>query len=271
MKARSMLFGATVAIALAAPVAHGQGDQDSDRWNWSGTIQDGRWLYVRNLNGAIRVEAASGNQVEVTATKRAHRGGDVRDVKITVEQRTNRGDVVICAIWERRNTRCDEDGYNSNSNRRWSDRDDRGDVSVEFVVRLPKGVRVTTTTVNGGLEIDGVDAEVRAHTVNGSVVARSTGGPVDAGTVNGSLTIRTGQLNQESLTYSTVNGGITLEIPANASADIELRTVNGSIDTDFPLTVEGRFNTRRVRGSIGKGGPLIRLSTTNGSIHLRRG
>ena len=271
MRARSLFIGAIAATALAAPAARAQ--RDSERWNWNGTITEGRWLYVRNLNGAIRVEPATGNQVEVEAVKEVGRRGNLDDVKITVEQRSNHGDVVICAVWEGRNTRCDEDGYSSNSSRSWWDRDrnNSGDVSVDFVVRLPKGIRVTTTTVNGQLEIDGVDSEIQAHTVNGSIIARSNGGPVSAGTTNGSLTIRTGALGREPLEYSTVNGQITLEIPDSSNADVELRTVNGSINTDFPLTIEGRSNPRRVRGSIGKGGPLIRLSTTNGSIRLRRG
>lgn len=259
-------LGATLALAPAA-----EAQSDSERWNWSGTVADGKVLYVRNLNGAIRVEPTSGNTIEVTAHKEARRRGRLEDVKITAEQRTNRGDVVICAIWNE-NTRCDEDGYRSNSNRNWSgnDRNNGNDVSVEFTVRLPKGVSITATTINGGLDIDGVDGEVVASTVNGSIVARSNTGPVSAKTVNGSLTIRAGDLGRESLDYSTVNGQITLEIPADTDADIELRTVNGSITTDFPLTIEGKFSNRRVRGTIGKGGPLVRLATTNGSIRLRK-
>ena len=62
---------------------------------------------------------------------------------------------------------------------------------------------------------------------------------------------------------------ITRDTP-HGSLTLELKTVNGGISTDFPLTVEGKFSNRRVRGSIGKGGQLIRLSTINGSIHLRK-
>ena len=242
----------------------------ADRWDWTGNIDAGRQVFVRNLNGPIRVEASTGATVEVSAYKRAGRRGNVRDVTITVEQRSSRGDVVICARWNDR-TDCDESGYRSRGR-------DNGDwwrwggnnVDVEFVVRLPKGVRVTASTVNGGLEIEGVDSEVSANTVNGSVIARSNGGPVHAKTVNGSLTVRTAVLGQGTLDYETVNGQITLEIPENSSADVELRTVNGSISTDFPLTIDGKFSSRRVRGTIGRGGQLLRLETVNGSIRLRR-
>jgi hypothetical protein len=260
--------------AVALSTASAQTTRE-DRWDWSGRVDAGRWVYVRNLNGAVRVEATSGNTVEVVAYKKATRRANPADVRITVEQRSRTGDVIICAIWNER-TRCDEDGYSSNSrnDRDWwdfgrNDRD-RGNVNVEFVVRLPKGVRVTASSVNGGIEIDGAESEVVANTVNGSIRARSAG-PVSAHTVNGSLNIRTGSLGNGTLDYSTTNGQVILEVPEGTNADVELRTVNGGISSDFPLTIEGRFNNRSVRGSIGRGGgQLIRLRTTNGGIQLRK-
>ena len=264
---------AALLISCAALPGTVTAQRDSDRWQWSGTIEPGRTVYVRNLNGPVRVEASTGSTVEVSALKTTRRNGNLHDVTITSEQRSNNGDVVICARWNDR-TRCDEDGYSSRSNSDWHwfdfGRNNGNDVSVEFTVRVPKGVRITASTVNGGLDITGADAEVDAHTVNGSIVARSNGGPVRARTVNGSLDIRTSMLGTGTLDYQTTNGQITLEIPSNASADVELRTVNGSISTDFPLTVAGKFSNRRVRGSIGNGGQLLRLTTVNGSIRLRK-
>jgi hypothetical protein len=242
-----------------------------DRWDWNGALDAGRWLYIRNLNGAVRVEGTSGRTVEVVAYKKATRNARTSDVRITVEQRSRTGDVVICAIWYER-TRCDEDGYNVNSRGRdWFDfREDRGSVNVEFVVRLPKGVKIDARSVNGALEILGAESEVIARTTNGGITARSNGGPVSARTTNGSLNIRTGDLGNGTLDYSTTNGGITLEVPGNTNADIDISTVNGGISSDFPLTIEGRFSTRQVRGTIGRGGQLIRLHTTNGGIELRK-
>lgn len=259
------------AIGLVA-ASEAQGQRE-DRWDWSGAVPEGRTVYVRNMNGAVRVEGSTGNTVEVIAYKKASRRASPSDVRITVEQRSGRGDVIICAIWFERQTRCDEDGYSTRSNRDWWDwRDsDRGNVNVEFVVRLPRGVRITTSSVNGGIEIDGAESEVDARTVNGSIRARTAGGPVRAHTVNGSLNIRVGDPGNGPMEYTTTNGQIVLEVPDRTSADVELRTVNGSISSDFPLTIEGRFNTRSVRGTIGRGGQLLRLSTTNGSIQLRRG
>jgi hypothetical protein len=265
-------------VLCAAPQRAGAQDRDyrdsreADRWNWSGSVESGRTVYVRNLNGPIRVEPTSGTTVEISAVKRVRRDGRAADVKITAEQRSNHGDVVVCARWTE-STRCDEDGYSTQWRDGWwpwGDNRRGNDVSVEFTVRIPKGVRITSSSVNGGIEIEGVESEVNASTVNGSVTARSNGGPVRARTVNGSLTVRTTTLGTGTLDYETVNGQITLEIPDNSSADVEIRTVNGSISTDFPLTIEGKFSNHRVRGTIGKGGQLLKLTTVNGSIHLRK-
>lgn len=274
MRNSRMIAPLAAAVLMAAP-ADAQRYTDFQRWDWSGTVADSRWVTVRNLNGAIRVEAATGSTVEVRAEKRARKNGRVENVTITAEQQANSGDVLICARWNDR-TRCDEDGYSTRSRDRswwdWSDRDRTDDVSVEFTIRVPKGVRIAVSTVNGGLEILDAESEVDARTVNGSITAYSNGGPVTAKTVNGSLRIRSGAIgNGGSLDYTTVNGAIELEIPAGANAELDLRTVNGGISSDFPITIDGRFNNRRVRGNIGTGGPLIRLSTTNGSIRLRRG
>ncbi|MEK6612164.1 MAG: DUF4097 family beta strand repeat-containing protein [Gemmatimonadota bacterium] len=260
------LISAIAAVAAIAPIAGAQDRERDDSFKWTGGIESGRTVFVRNFNGAVRVESASGAEVEVRAEKRWRRG-DPKDVRITAE-RTSRGDILVCAIWEGRNTRCDEDGYRSRGNDSWWD---RNDVSVEFTVRLPKGVKMDASTVNGGLTIEGATAQVKARTVNGGIEALSTSGPVSARTVNGGIRVRAGTIGDGPVEYETVNGSITLELPQGLDADVEMRTVNGSITSeDFPITVQGRFDRRRISGKIGKGGPELSVSTVNGSIRLRR-
>lgn len=259
------LIAAGAVLAAFAPSANAQERDDS--FKWTGGIEAGRTVYVRNLNGSINVESASGATAEVRAEKQWRRG-DPKDVKITAEK-TARGDILVCAIWEGRNTRCDEDGYNSRGgDRMWRD---RNDVSVKFTILLPKGVKLDASTVNGGLGIAGATAAVKARTVNGGIEAASTSGPVSAKTVNGGIRVRAGTMGDGPVEYETVNGSISLELPEGLNADIEMRTVNGSITSeDFPITVQGRIDRRRLEGKIGKGGPELSVSTVNGSIRLRR-
>jgi hypothetical protein len=270
----------TLALALGAamPVltagvttsAYAQSKQSSDTpFTWSGAVQSGRSVYVRNLNGSVRVEEGTGNKVEVTAEKRWRRGNP-DDVKITVKQvGSGGGDVLVCALWNDRSS-CDEDGYHSHNDGWFHGDNDRNDVSVEFVIKLPAGVKVDASTVNGGVDVDGVTSDVIAHTVNGSVDARSTGGAVSAHTTNGDIRVSAAKLDGDRTEFTTVNGTITVSLPASVSAEIDMRTVNGSLTSDFPLTVEGSFSPKRLHATLGKGGATLRLSTVNGSIRLRK-
>lgn len=259
------IFALAFAIVSAAPLLAQERDS-GDPFHWSGDVQAGRWVYVRNLNGPVRVEPGSASTVEVSAVKR-WRHGDPKDVKITVTQASaGNGDIIVCALWNDSSS-CDESGYHTHA-KGWFNRNN--DTSVEFTIRLPAGVKVNASTVNGALEIDGATAEVVAHTVNGGIEARSTGGAVSAKTTNGSITVRAGKLDGGSTEFSTVNGSVTVELPAGLNADVDMRTVNGRLSSDFPLTVEGDFSPRRLRARLGTGGPTLRFSTVNGSIRLRK-
>ena len=262
---------ALAAVAAASSVAFSSvaaAQQRSERdFSWDGRVTSGKWLYVRNLNGSIRVERATGDRAEVTAVKRWRRGNP-EDVRIETRRiGGDDGDAIICAFWTE-NASCDEDGYRSHGDNNRRDHDN--DTSVEFTVKLPAGVRLNVSTVNGGVTVAGATSEVRASTVNGRVSAASSGGPVNASTVNGDIDVRMKELGTGDLEYSTVNGSIEIEVPANLDADLDMRTVNGSLSADFPITLQGRVNPRRMRATIGKGGRRIRLETVNGSVELRK-
>ena len=271
--ARRTAGSALVALVLFPAAFAGAQNRDrddqqrqSDRsFTWSGTIPAGKRILIKDINGRIDVERSTSGRVEVTAEKRWRRG-DPSWVRI--EQRKIGDEVLICALWGD-SSRCDEDGIHSDRNNNRSNRDN--DVSVDFVVRVPDGVRVDVSTVNGGLEVTGVTNDVRANTVNGSITARSAGGPVRAQTVNGSINVSMGALgNTDDLEYETVNGSVTISLPANFGAQLELSTVNGHVSTDFPITVSGTLSNRRIRGTVGDGKTRLRASTVNGSVSLRK-
>jgi hypothetical protein len=252
--------------SLFAVTSLGAQERRSERsFSWDGAIPEGRWLYVRSLNGGIRVDRATGNQVEVRAEKRWRRGNP-DDVRIVV-QKTSGSDVVICALWNER-TDCDENGYRMRGEGWRGGR--RNDTSVEFTVRLPAGVKLATSTVNGDLEIAGVTSEVEVQSVNGSIVAASGGGPVRANTVNGSISVRMRDAGREDLEFETVNGTIEVWVPSDFNAEVDMRTVNGRVDSEFPMTISGRINPRHIRATIGNGGRRVKFSTVNGSIELRK-
>jgi hypothetical protein len=259
---RTALIALTLAT-IASPAAAQREQSARDAFTWDGRVEPGSWLRVKNMNGAINVESASGDRVEVTATKRWRRGNP-DDVRIEVRKvGPGDGDVLICALWYE-DSSCSESGYQSND-RGWR----RNDTEVEFTVKLPRDVRVAVSTVNGGVEVAGATSEVEARTVNGGIEAATAGGPVSASTVNGDIRVRMAEVpGDEDLQYSTVNGSVTVELPPQLDAEVEMTTVNGSLEADYPLTMQGRISPRRIRATIGQGGRKLEFKTVNGNVRL---
>jgi hypothetical protein len=254
----------------AVPTLRAQQPDDNGRtFHWAGTIAGGHWLRIRNLSGAIRVEKSTSNQVEVDAEKRGD-GEDAADVRFEMRRTgADGGDVLICALWGDESS-CDVEGDEEHYHHHgWHGHHD--EMSVPFTVRLPAGVNIAVSTVNGDVTVDGASAEVRARTVNGSVDASTLGGPVNAATVNGDVRVHMATTgNATNLDYSTVNGSVTVDLPAKIDLDVELSTVNGSVQSDYPLALQGRIDPRHLRGTIGNGGLRLRASTVNGQIELRK-
>jgi hypothetical protein len=251
--------------ALARPAA-AQDRQAEDAFHWTGRIPQGRWIRIRNLNGPITVGAASGDNVEVTATK-TWRRGDPADVHFeTNKTGPSDADIEICALWGA-DSHCDKRGSHTHGHGVRNN-----DVSVAFHVLVPRGVKVDVNAVNGAVNIDGATSEVDAETVNGEVSVNTSGGPVNAETVNGTVHATMGHFDSDQdMNFTTVNGSVIVEFTGDVGADVEMSTVNGSLHTDYEMTVSGRLDPKHLRAHIGKpGGPRIHLTTVNGRVELRR-
>lgn len=258
---------AFVAITgLFATPLEAQARTEREAFTWAGRIPNGRWINVRNVNGTVEVMRGTGDKVEVTATRHTKRGNP-DFVRFEVKKYgANEQDVLVCALWGENST-CDEVSYRSRDDRRGR----ANEVWVEFKVRVPRGVNVRAYSVNGEVRVEDAGAEVDAETTNGSVFVSTSGGPVNARTTNGGIRASMGKFDLNSdVTFETTNGTVIAEFSGDIDANVELHTVNGRFLTDFPVTISGRIDPRRLRATLGKGGPRIRLSTTNGNVELRK-
>lgn len=258
MRSSLMLLTLALAAGTAAPAA-------AQDFSWKGTLAAGKMLEVKGVIGGIHAGLASGDQIEVTATKRG-RHSDPDDVKIQVVPWD--GGVTICAVYPtprraRHENECAPQGGGSMST-------DNNDVSVEFTVKVPAKVNFTGSTVNGQVSADGLGGDADLSSVNGDISVNAAG-VVQATTVNGSIDASSGKNSwQGELKFSTVNGGITLRVPDGLNADLRASTVNGRITTDFPVTVTGSMSPRSLKGRIGTGGRDLDMETVNGSIEIRK-
>jgi DUF4097 and DUF4098 domain-containing protein YvlB len=145
-------------------------------------------------------------------------------------------------------------------------------------------------TSNGPIELDEVDGAVTAHSSNGHIQADAIRGSLDAQTSNSSIKASLTSMDRE-LRAETHNGSIDLALPAGFSPDVRAHTnnsgitirltepvnvrvsahtSNSSISSEFDALMHGDLRRNEFEGTIGKGGPLLDLSSSNGSIRIVR-
>lgn len=246
--------------------------QHSEDFNWNRALAAGKTIEIKGVNGSIRAVGTNGSDVKVHAEKRSKKS-NVADVVMQVIESPN--GVTICAVYPMPRRTMMRGRFNHPNEctpgERWSTHVDNNDVEVNWTVEVPRGVLLTANTTNGDVDIQKLQADVRANTVNGSIKLTTTG-VAHARTVNGSLDIAMGNNNwNDELHFSTVNGAIRVSFPGELNTLVTAETVNGDIVTDWPLTVRGRFGSKNLNGTIGNGGGrVLALSTVNGDIEIRK-
>jgi hypothetical protein len=254
---------ASAALILTGAALSAAG-QAATPQSWRGAIAPGNVIEIKGINGDVTAMAATGGEVEVSAVMKGRRNNPA-EVRLEIVQH---GDgVTICAMYpspDSRPTEC-QPGNGGRMNVR------DNDVTVDFTVRVPAGVRFAGRTVNGDVMANHLSGPVSIRTVNGDAQF-STTAYGDAQTVNGSVHAALGSTGwSDSLSFKSVNGSVSIDLPADASTDVSVTTVNGRISTAFPITVNGTVNPRRLNGTIGSGGRTLAVETVNGSVTLRKG
>src|SRR5258707_233540 len=132
--------------------------------------------------------------------------------------------------------------------------------TVEYSLTIPRKARIDSADlVNGSLDIEGVEGDVKAACVNGHIKARGLTGDVKLSTVNGGVEATITRLEEsKSTSLNSVNGSIVLTIPSDSNAQVKANTIHGAITNDFGLQVnDGEYVGHDLSGQIGNGGPRL--------------
>jgi len=233
-------------------------EQQTAEWRKTYELQPGGRVEVSNINGKIEVTPGQGNAVEIIA-KKIGRGASAEAAKqalerISIVDSTSGGVIKV-------ETKVDRSGgglFNHSAGQ------------VEYTVHVPASAELKVTTVNGGVEITGVNGRITAETTNGGVRARDIGGPIEASTTNGGVDVDLTAVAADGVRLECTNGGVKLRLPADAKATISARVSNGGIDTEgVTLQTRGESSRRRLDADMNGGGPRIQLEGTNGGITIR--
>ena len=211
---------------------------------------------LENINGGAQIKVWDRAAVQVDAIKKAYRRDRLNEARIEVN--ATEENIRIKTQYPDRDQYFRGDRYDNPA-------------KVEYTITVPrKAVLESIELVNGPIDIDGVEGNVKASSINGSVIARGLMGEAKLSTINGPLEATFTQLDEsKAISLASVNGNLTLTIPSNANAAVRAGTVHGGISTDFGLKVKhGEYVGHSMDGQIGTGGPRIKLANVNGAIKI---
>lgn len=247
-----------------------------------------------NINGDIRAEAWTGNDISVNGLKDVWReSGSVSDSdreKVKLEQVIY--DQTLYVYVDAPNVRVKyRDGkfhYNMNYGKKGRDENyDELRFSMDLDIQIPDHLKVSVSTVNGGKVIaEGFSRGLEASNVNGAVEVRDVQGDVRVKTVNGNLSTSYSGPSGDYAEFSTVNGSIEILAGNNFSADVTFNSLHGDLYTDFDniTFLPNRLNKTKDKGKasnryriektapvrIGTGKTKISLKTLNGSAYIKK-
>jgi putative adhesin len=123
----------------------------------------------------------------------------------------------------------------------------------------------------GSLDARGVDGPFELSTRQKDISLDGFAHSLKISNTNGEIRLRAASAPKQSIDVTSERGGIELELPENSSFQIQADSSHGEVNSDFSganLKVVTEGDKPSITGSYGKGGPMIHLSTSYGTIRL---
>lgn len=251
------------------------------------TVHGNVILTVSTGSGEIRLVPGSDNQVHIVGhVKASHSGFNLSAPEERVQQVVNHPPIEQAG----------------NIIRVGKDQSIKN-VTIDYDISAPKSAQINLSTGSGNIRVQSVGVNAKLSTGSGSITADGISGSFSADTGSGNIQIQQmsggdakAETGSGSIRLTGVQGGLkaqtgsgNIEItgkPTNAwkvdtgSGSIDLNTGSasytvdaisgsGSVKIEVPLVTEGSVNRHHVTGRVNSGGPLVRLQTGSGSIHIR--
>ena len=175
-------------------------------------------------------------------------------------------------------------------------------ISIDYEIQAPENAALDVATGSGEINDDGVGQGARLGTGSGSIHASGLKGGFKAETGSGNISAEAadaGDVKAETgsgsidlhhlrggLKAETGSGSIKVEgVPtsdwkvetgsgsvefwsSNSSFTLDAESGSGSVHSDREVLAQGELEHHHLRGKVGGGGPLVKLETGSGSIHI---
>lgn len=243
----------------------------ADEWTKTYQVGEKPSLRVETNDASIEITRGASRTVSARVTSEGYKIGN-GDVRVTESQS---GDSVqlqvhIPSEW----------GMHIG----WRNRRVRVEVQVptETALDLHSGdghIRVDGTsgparvdTGDGSIKMENFSGSIKGHTGDGSITVDGTLSDVDLRTGDGhiELTARPGSRMNSGWLIHTSDGHVEARLPQDFAAEIYAHTGDGHIQFDIPVTVNGSIERSRIRGKMNGGGPLLEITTGDGSIRISK-
>jgi DUF4097 and DUF4098 domain-containing protein YvlB len=252
--------GTSVNLTLEIPAAAGT------------VIESGRGdVTVEGLNGDVDITAQRGDVRLAQLGNGAHvkmKRGDfsANGVKGQALVEGSGGDVTLSQI-----------GGNTSINGEFT-----GDVHLQeiggAVSFVSSRTQIAVPRLVGQMTLDSGDLGM--DRASGPIVIVGRAKNIDLSSIAGDVQItdRDGDVNlamglpMGSIKIANRTGSIRLQVPENANFQVTASTSQDeSLSSDFALTASTQDGTKTLQGKVGSGGPQVELTTTHGSVEIRKG
>jgi hypothetical protein len=159
---------------------------------------------------------------------------------------------------------------------------------VRIEIQVPTETVLDLHSGDGHIRVDGTSGQARLDTGDGHIDVRNFTGGLHAHTGDGhmtidgvltdvdlrtgdghiDLTVRPGSKMNNGWLIHTSDGRVEARLPQDFAAELYAHTGDGHIQLDVPVTVNGSIERSRIRGKLNGGGPLLEITTGDGSIHI---
>ncbi len=135
------------------------------------------------------------------------------------------------------------------------------------LARLDGEVEIST---DSQLSADQIAGPVTLNTRNRNITLERVTGDLGVTNSNGSVDLTLAP-PVGNVTVENRNGTVDITVPREAGFVVQAETKDGSIENEFSLPSGGGENRPSVSGTVNAGGPLVRISNSQGDIRLKKG
>lgn len=133
------------------------------------------------------------------------------------------------------------------------------------------GGKLQVRSISGNLEVGDINADARVNSISGNVRLNQVNGSVDVTSVSGTLNAKLVSLSPQGIHIKSISGSVEIGFKSDVNADFSADSVSGQVYLDVPNVMrDSEVREPNVRARIGAGGTPIEISSVSGNIRLTR-